>query len=228
LRQSFDEVDGRSDRVVLVYPSLRIDYNDARNLLRFEERLSHLALPPHAVIGGGFLLMAAIIRVIRDEAPRIVLVVALLVAMVLVPFFRRRPLRIPLVVLTVAAVALLSQAVMLGLGVRINMLNFAAVPITIGVGSDYVVNLFAAMDVLHADVRAACARMGGAILLCSLTTVVGYLSLVAAQSGALRTFGWSAVLGELMAVASVLLVLPAFMPPTTSVYVEVSRGKRST
>ena len=107
---------------------------------------------------------------------------------------------------------MIAQAVLLALGVRINMLNFAAVPITIGVGSDYAVNLFAAMDVLKADVRAACAKMGGAILLCSLTTIVGYLSLVIAQSGALRSFGWAAVLGELMAVTAILLVLPAALP----------------
>jgi hypothetical protein len=54
--------------------------------------------------------------------------------------------------------------------------------------------------------------MGGAILLCSLTTIVGYASLLVAQSGALRTFGWAAVLGEVMAVVTVLLVLPAVLP----------------
>ena len=35
---------------------------------------------------------------------------------------------------------------MLALGVQLNMLNFAAVPITIGIGADYVVNLLGAMD----------------------------------------------------------------------------------
>jgi predicted RND superfamily exporter protein len=54
--------------------------------------------------------------------------------------------------------------------------------------------------------------MGGGILLCSLTTIVGYISLVIAQSGALRTFGWAAVLGEAMAVTIVLLVLPVLLP----------------
>ena len=113
----------------------------------------------------------------------------------LVPIFLRRLIRIPISVLTVAAVAFSAQAIMLSFGVRVNMFNFAAIPITIGVGSDYLVNLFGAMDAFGTDARHAAARMGGAILLCSLTTVVGYLSLVFAQSGALRTFGWAAVLG---------------------------------
>jgi hypothetical protein len=35
--------------------------------------------------------------------------------------------------------------------------------------------------------------------------------LVIASSGALSTFGWAAVLGELMAVTTVLLVVPSFL-----------------
>jgi predicted RND superfamily exporter protein len=100
------------------------------------------------------------------------------------------------------------MAMMLALGVRVNLLNFAAIPITIGVGADYVVNLFGAMDSLRTDARGACVKMGGAIFLCSLTTVIGYFSLVLAQSGALRTFGWAAILGELAAMVAVLLVFP--------------------
>jgi predicted RND superfamily exporter protein len=146
-----------------------------------------------------------------QDAPQVVVVVALLVGIVLAPFFLRRPARILLVVLTVASVALLAQAAMLAMGVQLNMLNFAAVPITIGVGSDYVVNLLGAMDALKLDARRACARMGGAIFLCSLTTVIGYVSLLIAQSGALRTFGWAAVLGEIMAVTTVLVVLPVLL-----------------
>jgi predicted RND superfamily exporter protein len=216
LRQAFQEVDGTIDRVVLVYPSLKVDFNDGRNILRFADRLATARLPDTTVVGGAFLFMGEIIRLVRDEAPRVVLVVCLLVGLVLLPFFAGKPLRIPLIVGTIATVAICSQAVMLALGVQLNMLNFAAVPITIGVGSDYVVNLLGAMDAFECDARRACTRMGGGIFLCSLTTIVGYISLVIAQSGALRTFGWAAVLGEFMAVSVVLLVLPAVLPVRVS------------
>jgi hypothetical protein len=208
LRQGFTEKDGRTDRVVLIFPSLKINYNDTRNLSAFDAKLETIQLPKGTVIGGGFLFMAEIIKLIEHESTSVVLVVCLLVALALVPIFWRRPLRILMSVGTVAAVAISAQSIMLALGVHINMFNFAAVPVTIGVGADYVVNLFGAMDAFRVDARRACALMGGAILLCSLTTVVGYLSLVFAQSGALRTFGWAAVLGELMAVTTVLLVVP--------------------
>ncbi len=210
--QGFREISGATDRTIHLYPSVKIDYADGVNMQALASKLSQIQLPEGAVVGGAFLFMADVIRLVRDEAPRVVLVVALLVVAVLVPFFYRRPRRIGVVILTVAPVALCAQAIMLAVGVRINMLNFAAVPITIGVGADYALNLLGAMDSLRVGAREACARMGGAILLCSLTTIVGYASLLVAQSGALRTFGWAAVLGEVMAVLGVLLVLPALLP----------------
>ncbi|HTP51431.1 MAG TPA: MMPL family transporter [Anaeromyxobacteraceae bacterium] len=216
LRQGLTEVSGREDRVVLIFPSLKIDFDDGRNIIRFADRLGNAHLPEGSVTGGGFLFLAELIRLVANESGFVVLVVCVLVALVLVPIYLGRPRRIAVTVVTVAAVALFAQSLMVALGVRVNMLNFAAVPITIGVGADYVVNLYGAMDAYAIDARRACARMGGAILLCSLTTVVGYLSLVVAQSGALRSFGWAAVLGEAMAVTNVLLVLPAILPARAS------------
>jgi predicted RND superfamily exporter protein len=218
LLQGFLEVSGDVDRSVLIFPSLAVDYADGVNMQMLARRLAEVKLPDGAVSGGAFLFMADVFRLVHQEAPRVVLVVCLLVGLVLIPFFLRRPAKIFLVVGTVLPVAVAAQAIMLAVGVKINMLNFAAVPLTIGVGADYVLNLFGAMDSLKTDARRACARMGGAILLCSLTTIVGYASLLVAQSGALRTFGWAAVLGELMAVITVLLVLPSALPdqpPTT-------------
>lgn len=213
LKANFTETDGRTDRVVLLFPSLKINYNDSRNVLRFVDELAKVERPEGAVIGGGFLFMAEIIRLVADEGPKIVLIVALLVALVLSPLLLKKPLRILLVVGTVGAVAVLAQANLLAVGVQLNMLDFAALPITIGIGSDYVVNLLGAMDALKADARRACAKMGGAIFLCSLTTTIGYASLLMAQSGALRSFGWAAICGEIMAAAAVLLVLPVLMAP---------------
>jgi uncharacterized protein len=224
LKLPFTETGGRADRVVLLFPSLQIDYNEGQNIIRFADELHATPMPPDATVGGSFLFMAEIIRLVRDEAPRVVLVVALLVALVLAPLLLRRPLRILLVVSTVGSVALLAQANMLMVGVKLNMLNFAAVPITIGVGADYVVNLLGAMDALKADARRACAKMGGAIFLCSLTTVIGYVSLLMAQSGALRTFGWAAVLGEVMAVTTVLVVLPVLLARRPAAEMAVSQA----
>jgi hypothetical protein len=214
LLQGFREISGVLDRSLLIFPALAVDYADGVNMQWLARRLGEAHLPEGSIVGGAFLFMADVFRLVHEEAPRVVLVVCALVALVLVPFFWRRPSRIGVVMAAVVPAAIAAQSIMLTVGVKINMLNFAAVPITIGVGADYALNLLGAMDSLELDARRACARMGGAILLCSLTTTVGYASLLVAQSGALRTFGWAAVLGEVMAVATVLLVLPAVLRPT--------------
>ncbi len=221
---AFREVSGRVDRVVLVYPSIHVDYNDGHNLSRFAEVVRSAPLPPDVIVGGSFLFMADILQLVRDQALHVVLVVAALVCVLLLGMFARRPGRALVSLVTMLLAAFCSQAVVLALGIKVNLLNFAALPITIGVGTDYVVNLLGAMSSLRVDARGACVRMGGAILLCSLTTVIGYFSLVLAKSGALRSFGWAAVLGELVASLAVLLVLPvalgtrlagAVLPPSS-------------
>jgi uncharacterized protein len=208
LVSAFREVSGRVDRVALVYPSIHVNYNDGRNLARFADVVRAAELPPSVIVGGGFLFMADILRLVRDQALHVVLVVAALVCLLLLIIFAKQPTRALVSLVTMLVAAFCSQAVVLALGIKINLLNFAALPITIGVGADYVVNLLGAMSSLRVDARTACVRMGGAILLCSLTTAIGYLSLVLAKSGALRSFGWAAVVGEVVASLAVLLVLP--------------------
>jgi predicted RND superfamily exporter protein len=52
---------------------------------------------------------------------------------------------------------------------------------------------------------------GGAVLLCSFTTIVGYGSLLLAENQAFRSFGMVAVLGELTTALAAIVALPAFL-----------------
>jgi predicted RND superfamily exporter protein len=52
---------------------------------------------------------------------------------------------------------------------------------------------------------------GGAVALCSLTTILGYASLLIARNQALFSFGVLAVLGEVACLAAALLALPAVL-----------------
>jgi predicted RND superfamily exporter protein len=50
---------------------------------------------------------------------------------------------------------------------------------------------------------------GGAVALCSLTTIIGYSSLLLAKNRALSLFGLLAVMGEVACLSAALVVLPA-------------------
>ena len=52
---------------------------------------------------------------------------------------------------------------------------------------------------------------GGAIFLCSVTTIIGYGSLLIAHNKALVSFGALAILGEVACLLAALAVLPSLL-----------------
>jgi predicted RND superfamily exporter protein len=98
------------------------------------------------------------------------------------------------------------------LGIRVNFANFIAFPITFGIGVDYAVNVIGRWE--HdgsKDILAAVRSTGAAVALCSLTTIIGYSSLLMAQNRALFLFGLLAVLGEITSLAVALVSFPALV-----------------
>jgi predicted RND superfamily exporter protein len=95
------------------------------------------------------------------------------------------------------------------LGVRLNFLNFVALPLTFGIGVEYAVNLYDRIEHERGDVREAVRSVGGAVFLCSLTTIIGYGALLAADNQALQSFGWYAMAGELACIVTALLLMPS-------------------
>ena len=95
-------------------------------------------------------------------------------------------------------------------GVRITFLNFIALPITFGIGVEYAVNVVARLRA-EPDAAAAVRSTGSAVALCSWTTIVGYGSLLAAHSQALRGFGAMAILGEVACLLAAVVGLPALV-----------------
>jgi uncharacterized protein len=99
---------------------------------------------------------------------------------------------------------------MMVLGVKINFANFIAYPITFGIGVDYSVNMASRWELDGRKSMADAVRTtGGAVTLCSLTTIIGYSSLLLAQNRALYLFGLLAVMGEVACLSTAVIFLPA-------------------
>jgi predicted exporter len=219
VRRTLTEVDGRIGAAVLVYPSLRVDNWNGRDVLRFAEELRSIELPrPDVPMASSLLVFADVLYAIERDGPRAtVLSLAGVAALVLLAFgLGKRSVRS----LADAAWVLASLAVgviwFVGLAgafdLKLNMLNFIAFPITFGIGVDYATNVFQRRRIDHARSIADVIRTtGGAVTLCSLTTIIGYSSLLVARNQALITFGLLADLGELACLAAALLALPAVL-----------------
>jgi predicted RND superfamily exporter protein len=107
---------------------------------------------------------------------------------------------------------------MSALGLKLNFINFIALPITFGIGVDYSVNLFQRYLIERDEGLArreamlrSVANAGGAVLMASLTTVIGYGSLLVARNGSLISFGQAAILGEATCLLAAILVMPAWL-----------------
>jgi predicted RND superfamily exporter protein len=96
--------------------------------------------------------------------------------------------------------------------VKLNFLNFVALPITIGVGAEYAHNI---MQRFRAEgpeqVERVVVETGGAVVLCSLTTTVGYTALMMSANRGIASFGLAAAVGEVTCLLGAVLVLPAFL-----------------
>ena len=219
VRRQLTEADGRVGTPVLVYPASSLDVWNGRDVIRFADELRAIPLPRADVpMASAMLVFADVLAAISNDGPRATLLsLAGVAALVLIAFgLGRRSVRS----LADAGWVLASLAVgVLWFGglagatrIRLNMLNFIALPITFGIGVDYATNIFQRRRLDHARAISDIVRTtGGAVTLCSLTTIIGYSSLLVARNQALISFGLLADLGEIACLAAALFALPALL-----------------
>jgi predicted RND superfamily exporter protein len=207
----FTEKDGSRGKIILSDASVNYDTWLAHDLLELTARLEALDLGPGVVLGGANFVFADVIRSMEGDGPKstfIALIGALIVIAVLVGPGRHGA--ITLVCMGSGTLLMLAAASLAGL--RVNFLDFVALPITIGIGIDYSVNIVArARQDGPGSARAVLSTTGGAVALCSFTTVVGYGSLLLSANQGIRSFGLAAILGELTCITSALLLAPTLL-----------------
>ncbi|MEP7052251.1 MAG: MMPL family transporter [Pseudomonadota bacterium] len=204
------ERNGRVDRAVLVFPkpSDAAWHGDA--LATFTNELRRIG-GADARPAGSIPLSADIISSVSHDGPLATLV-ALLGVVVLVTVIFRLSRSTLLIIGSLLIGVLWLTAATLVLHVKVNFCNFIAFPITFGIGVDYSVNVMARFrQTGERDVLEAIRSTGGAVALCSMTTIIGYGSLLLAQNRALFLFGLVAVLGEITCLVSAVIVLPAVL-----------------
>jgi uncharacterized protein len=219
VRRPLTELDGRMGTPVLVYPSGDMDVWNGRDVLRYADEIRGVKLPREDVpMAASTLVFADVLHAIAKDGPRATMLsLAGVVALVLFAFgLGRRSMRSlgdAGWVLASLALGVLWFGGLAGLlHLRLNMLNFIALPITFGIGVDYSVNVFQRRRLDHGRPIAEVVRTtGGAVALCSLTTIIGYSSLIIARNQALISFGVLADLGEVACLAASLLAFPAVL-----------------
>jgi predicted RND superfamily exporter protein len=172
-------------------------------------REAALKADPTARIAGQIVLTTEIVAAITNDGALTASLSFLAVA--LLTFFIMRSWRdTGWVVGSLTLGVLWMAGAMTLLSLKLNFVNFAVLPITFGIGVDYAVNLYQRYR-QAGTVEEALASSGGAVALCSLSTIIGYATLVTADNQAIQSFGLTAVVGEVTCLSAALFALPAVL-----------------
>ncbi len=136
------------------------------------------------------------------------LVVVLL--LVVVKYWKFRAVIVCMVPLTFSILCIMGA--MRLLGIKINFVNMISVPLLIGSGVDYGIYIISRYleDQRH-DVFAAIHETGQSMFLSSLTTVIGFGSLVFVDNQGLASLGYMCSIGIIICAVSSVIVLPAML-----------------
>ncbi len=157
------------------------------------------------------MIFADVLQSIREEATKAILLSFL--GTLAVIFLAFRGSRNGLLALSVLAI---------GLSWMIRVLAFRSdqtqlpqlrrATISIGVGADYALNIMKRRELTDdAGLPKALVETGGAVVLCSLTTTLGYVALMFSMNGATESFGLTAAAGEVTTLLAAVLLLPAIL-----------------
>lgn len=209
----FTERDGSVGKLVLVEPPLKQGSWEGNALIGFINGLRETAdsVEPGTPVAGSLPVTADMLSAIQQDGPRAT-IFALAAVILLVVFLFRRVSTVTLTLFSLFLGMAWMGGAIFGFWMKINFLNFIALPITFGIGVDYGVNVF--QRYMHdggKNISVTVKHTGGAVVVASLTTIIGYGSLLIAGNQAFVSFGKLAVLGEITCVVAAVLSLPAYL-----------------
>src|SRR5262249_97600 len=144
LASRFTERDGTRGRLILADTSPNYDTWKVADLIKFVGQVRKLDLGPGVEPGGAMFVFADVLESMETDGPRATiaaLLCAVLVVGIMLGFGAGGMITL---FCTLSGTLLMLQASWL-LGLRVNFLDFVALPITIGIGVDYSVNIVARM-----------------------------------------------------------------------------------
>lgn len=211
MARPFTEKDGTRGRIVYIVPKEGRSIWDGHYLDLWASSYRKVTLPNGETIlgSGSAVVWSDMLAAVREDAPKAIFVSLGGTLIVIALAFRLRRESAMVLATVLLGVSWLGAYMYLD-GVKLNFLNFVALPITFGVGADYAVNMTRRLRLEHyCNVHDVVVETGGAVVLCSLTTMLGYIALLFSMNKAIRSFGLVAAIGEITTLLAAVLVLPA-------------------
>jgi predicted RND superfamily exporter protein len=200
---------GRTEVATYVYPSRKAGRSQYKVMEHLEQ--SVLAGVEGANVIGVSILGREVKRLIREGSLEAAALALTLVLIILWSHFRR-----PRYVILTAVPLLVGELGALGgmtlLGLKLNMISMGMIPIVLGIGIDdgiHIVHRF--LDQGEKDVPGVFRFAGRAVVITSVTTMVGFGSLVLSTYKGLWTAGLFAIMGVGLCLLASITLLPALL-----------------
>ncbi|MBM4339317.1 MAG: hypothetical protein FJ110_07215 [Deltaproteobacteria bacterium] len=166
---------------------------------------------PGVSITGPERVESEILKVVKEDLFLLAPISFMIILLLVFSHFRRWSITLFTLTPLVMGLTWMLGAMVL-LDIRINFVNAVILPMIIGMGIDNSVHLMhryledGGRDPIH-----ALRTTGRAMTLCTLTTILGFGSLVTARYQALTTMGWVTILGMGFCLITSLFFLPSIL-----------------
>lgn len=207
--KNFDDIYGNKGVIVVVNPLMEQKLTE--NLKTFAEliRENTLANGKTVYSSGEAVIYADLLKAIDIDGP-IVTIFSFILVVLMVLVSVRNIKDTTIIVLTLLAGVILMGGTVAFFDIKLNFFNFIAIPLTFGICVDYGANIYLRYKQEN-NIAITLNSIGQAVLLCSLTTVVSYLTLITAKNQALVSFAYLALIGEITGIVGAFIVLPALV-----------------
>ncbi len=211
LKKQFESKDGSIGNFVMIYPAVGL--SDGKNSIAFSDEIGEIETADGRVFyaGSTSLVAADMLRLMREEAPYMVLFTFLIVALLM--WINFGSLKWALLAITPLVVGVMWMLLLMALlDLKLNFYNLIVLPAVLGIGNDAGVHLVhryreegfgSVMHVLRST--------GEHITVGALTTMVGFAGPLLSFHPGLRSIGHLAVIGIGTTLLATLTFLPALM-----------------
>ncbi len=213
LRARFTERGGELGRYLYLYPA-RETWN-AKEAAQLKKAIARLDLAPMGGAPGSTaraassaFILVDILDVVRREGVIILFAALGMVFLMLLVDLRRVPAAVVVILPLLGALAWLAALLPL-LGQRLGLYNMVVLSTIIGTGIDSSVYLFHAGREFPDDPRPAFFRTGQAVVMATLTTLVGFAGMMWVRHGGLSSIGRLATLGLSATLVCALILVPS-------------------
>jgi len=211
LARPFQEADGNRGRLLYVYAKKGESLLDGKYLLKFAGFIRGVdygqgvsAIP----VGQPMVFADMIASILKDGFKVTVAALIGVLILMIVAFRSARGVFTVLLSVVVGTIWMLGFAAVTGS--KLNFLNFVVIPITLGISLDYGANIFSRYRLEGpGSIGHVISNVGGAVMLCALTTIIGYATLLTSNNLALRSFGLLADAGEVACIIAAEIVMTA-------------------